>query len=308
MPVVRDRRRCCCSGCWLKSTRFGTAHLCGRQRPGCGGSRRRRRRARAASWSMSSPAAATGSPACSSAPRPAAAIRWSAIRCCCQMFAAVVVGGTRLGGGQRRAGRHGVRRLHPDDRRQHPAGAERLGLLLDDRRGRDPDPGGARRLAHRTLGPGAAASRGSARASRPGAPARCRRSSTGADRRLRHRRGRARPRAGDAPRRPSCMRHAETLRYALPAYVCLVAGPRRHADLARQHAAQSRLLELAARAVLLPRHPGARPGHGDPHRRPRPLGALDDRPLRHPARRHGQRLGRRARLCAAARARCIGVR
>ncbi len=39
-----------------------------------------------------------------------------------------------------------VRRLHPDDCRQHPAGPERLGLLQHGRRGHDPDSRGARRL------------------------------------------------------------------------------------------------------------------------------------------------------------------
>ena len=65
---------------------------------------------------------------------------------------------------------------------------------------------------------------------------------------------------------------------------------------------QSGLLQLADRAVLLPRRPGARPGHGDPDRRPRPVGALDDRLSRHPARRHGaaapmRRLSTRCRSC-----------
>ena len=43
----------------------------------CGSTRR-------ASWPMSWPAGCTGWPACSSARRPARAIRWWAIRCCCR--------------------------------------------------------------------------------------------------------------------------------------------------------------------------------------------------------------------------------
>ena len=62
-----------------------------------------------------------------------------------QIFAAVVLGGTLLGGGRGGADRLGHRRLYPDDRRQHPARAQRLGLLLDHRRGVHPDPGRARR-------------------------------------------------------------------------------------------------------------------------------------------------------------------
>ena len=49
---------------------------------------------------------------------------------------------------RRRAGRpprHGIWRLHPDDGGQHPPGPQRVGVLLDDRRGLDPHSRRARR-------------------------------------------------------------------------------------------------------------------------------------------------------------------
>ena len=47
--------------------------------------------------------------------------------------------------GTRGTAGHDFRRLHPDDGRQHPAGAERFSLLFDRRGGNDPDPRGADR-------------------------------------------------------------------------------------------------------------------------------------------------------------------
>ena len=78
----------------------------------------------------------------------------------------------------------------------------------------------------------------------------------------------------------------------------LRARRRGDAAVARRRCAEHRLLELARRALVLSRHPRPRPGHGDPHGRPRPLRAVDHRSLRHPARRHGQGLGCGPRLCA----------
>ena len=167
------------------------------------------------------------------------------------LFAAVVVGGTRLGGGRGRAHGLGVRRLHPDDRRQHPAGVERVCLFLD----------GGRRLiliaaalaACQRLDAGApAARRRRARAWRAGMP-----------RQLAGRTGGWRCRRPESTSPPGfAVRHAQTLRYALPAVVCLLLvlvvamdpGPFAHA---------LGLLERADRAVQLPGHPGAGAGRGD---------------------------------------------
>ena len=76
------------------------------------------------------------SPASSSARRPASGDPLVGNPMLLQIFAAVVVGGTRARRRARRRARLGRRRLHPDDRRQHPARAQRLRLLLDGRRGR----------------------------------------------------------------------------------------------------------------------------------------------------------------------------
>ena len=68
---------------------------------------------------------------------------------------------------------------------------------------------------------------------------------------------------------------------------------------ARQCAVQLAVLQLADRALVVPRDPGARPGRGHPHRRARPVAAVVDRAVRHPSRRHGQGLGHGADLCLA---------
>ena len=109
-------------------------------------------------------------------------------------------------------------------------------------------------------------------------------------------------RATRAPTPGILVRNAETLRFALPAYVCFALVVIVTQFDARPRADELVLLQFADRAVLVPRRARARAGRGDPDRRPRSLGALDDRPLRHPARRHGEGLGRGARLRAAARA------
>jgi ribose transport system permease protein len=74
------------------------------------------------------------------------------------MFAAVVVGGTRLGGGTRWTAGQCGRCLHPDDRREHSAGAECFGLLLDHRRGCHPHSCCVGRVDFAAVGSGKTAS------------------------------------------------------------------------------------------------------------------------------------------------------
>ena len=88
-------------------------------------------------------------------------------------------------------------------------------------------------------------------------------------------------------------RHAETLPLRAAGLCRPGPGGDRHPVLARQHHPPLGLLELADRAGELPRRPRPRPGHGDPHRRARPVGAVDHRLLRHPPRRHRPGLRRR---------------
>ena len=98
------------------------------------------------------------------------------------------------------------------------------------------------------------------------------------------RRGRGARRMAGAPPRAAALH---------PAGLCRVRRrARRDPSGLWQHADQSRLLQLADRPGLVPGRAGAGPGGGDPHRRPRPVGALDDRPVRHPGGRAGARLGR----------------
>ena len=63
------------------------------------------------------------------------------------------------------------------------------------------------------------------------------------------------------------VRWQETLRTALPAFICFAAGRDRHPAGAGQCRILLDLLQFASRARMLPGDPGARPGHRDPHRR-----------------------------------------
>ena len=124
------RHRARALGCGSSARAFGTRA----STPSAATSRRRARSASASgarsSWSMSSAAAAMAWRACSSARRRARAIRWSAIPCCCRCSPRSSSAARARRRARRPAGL-GVRRLHPDDGRQYPAGAQRLRLLLD---------------------------------------------------------------------------------------------------------------------------------------------------------------------------------
>ena len=74
----------------------------------------------------------------------------------------------------------------------------------------------------------------------------------------------------------SARRHAffwsatpRSLRYALPAYICFIIVVVVTQVWLGSAILNLELLEFADRAVVLPRHPGTRPGHGDPDRRAR---------------------------------------
>ena len=199
----------------------------------------------------------------------------------------------------RRPDRLDRRRLHPDDCRQHSPGAERLGLLLEHRRGTDPfacgagvvhfarfdagqsNPQRARPSRRLAKGHAAAPDRRRRQASCDGGFKRKRNVSLGRDK-LVH-----------ASRSDAALR--------APSLCLLPDRARRDAAHARTRHQQLALLGRACRSLRLPRDPGARPGDGYPDRRTRPLRALDHRFLRHPACRHGARLRRRAPLCAAGR-------
>ncbi len=254
MPIAGPRRAAPRSGLWLKNTRFGIGDLCGRQRPDAAA---RRRRADVG-WSQLPRLCAW----------PAASTALAGVFICAQTGSGdplvgnpMLLSDVRRGGGRRHAARRRPRRrrrldhrrLHADDRRQHPARAQRLRLLLDHRRRRDPAPRRARRLArrHSTLA-GSSAAPG-IRLARAGAPAACRRRSRRRQRACRRSAGADHRRRGaalpflDAPR-------ARSLRYALPAYVCFVLVVLVATQSVLGHAMLNLgLLELADRAVLVPR-------------------------------------------------------
>ena len=207
---------------------------------------------------------------------------------------------------RRRAGRparHGVRRLHPDDGGQHPPGPQCFGLLLD----RSPR---ARSSFSRCSPP--ICGRVSARPPHPP----CRPQAEGA---------RARP--------PSVPTPADARFLSLPAFEKQTPKTpgrhARHSDAKRGSAALRAALPMSALSLVamvtqvILGHAltnwtyynslivlssflavlALGQGTGDPNRRTRPLGALDHRAQRHPARRTGQGIRRRARLRPADRAR-----
>ena len=120
----------------------------------------------------------------------------------------------------RRPDRLDRRRLHPDDCRQHSPGAERLSLLLEHRRGTDPSARGAGVVHFARFDVGQSdpqRARPSRRLAKGHAAAP-------------DRRRRPASRCGGLERRRIVSllgtswftRHAQTLRYALPAYVCFL--------------------------------------------------------------------------------------
>ena len=74
------------------------------------------------------------------------------------------------------------------------------------------------------------------------------------------------------------VRNAETLRFSLPAYISFALVVIATQLDARPCADELDLLQFAHRADLVPRRARAGAGRGDPDRRARPVGALDDRP------------------------------
>ena len=207
----------------------------------------------------------------------------------------------RVGRRPRRPARLDHRRLYPDDGRQHSARPQCLRLLLDDRRRRDPDPCRAQRLAR----PRCAARRPYPRRS-------SRRLGAWRAGHAAAQRGAREPPASPSsakPRRRRPRGQASWVRHRRGAALCAAGLSlllRRHpGDAISCSAARCcswQYYQFADRAVVVPGHPRAGPGGGDPDRRARSVAALDDRALRHPARRHGQGVRCRARLCAAARA------
>ena len=222
-----------------------------------------------------------------------------------QMFAAVVVGGTTLGGG--RGGPLGT-----------VFGAYILMMVVNIllvlnvsayystvAEGYDPDPRRARRLAsagiRRSPATSGMSSCGSgARAQGPLPTQRRPRRPTSALARARRSERRA-PSERDsgvfvAQRRNAALRRCPPTSASPSSLSSTAVRPRPRAD-------KLVLFQLADRALLVPGGARARAGNGDPYRRPRPLRSLDHRPERHPARGHGQGIGRRAGLCAC-RSRC----
>ena len=286
---------------WLKRTRFGDSDLCDRQRSRRGPRGRRfdslrRIRRLCDRRRLLRP--------CGRVHQRADGLGRSARR---QPDAAADIRSRRRrrddpGRGTRGTAGHDFRRLHPDDGGQHPAGAERFSLLFDRRRGDYPGPRGARPARFSRNSPlvqySAARFRDCARVGR--ALPRQIGAATGDRGSSRWRRDP--PVAGAAL--ALLKRHAETLRFAAPAYVCFLAVVLVTQLDARPRDRQLELLRFADRAVLVPRHAGAGPGYGDPYRRPRPFAALDHRSLRHPAGGHGardrtRRCSMRCRWCCA---------
>ena len=131
----------------------------------------------------------------------------------------------------RRPARLGVRRLCPDDGRQHPAGAERLGLLFDGRRRLDPDPRGARRFGRARTRRWSAifAASGAAqcgRGGKDGCPSQRERDAEAPDASAASRAARI---AAMPPTPNFLVRNAEALRYRAARLCLLRAGRRGHA-------------------------------------------------------------------------------